>query len=510
MNAAEFVSKWRKAGSLAERPSPSSTSTTSATCSASPSRPRPTPTGRSFTFEKGAQEARRRRRASPTSGCKGRFAWEYKKKHADLDAAFDQLRQYVEALENPPAAGRLRHRADRHQDPLQRLPDDRPRDPPRRPGASPGTRPPPRRLPRARAAQAREDHRADHRAGAPRSSAESPSGPRSASDDPTAVAHFLDRLIFCMFAEDVGLLPEQVFSRGLREHRPRPRRIVNDVGRACSRRWPRAATSGARRSPTSTAASSTTRAGPGPDGRGDRGHPAGRPARLEPDGRLHLRHPVRAGHGPGPAAAARGPLHRLRATSSTLVEPVVMEPLRREWARRPADRARSAPLATGAGRTPPTRAAEPARRPRPRRQAAVDASSTGSGRSACSTRPAARATSSTSPCSCSRTWRRRSMTFCRAPRPARRPARGRPAQLYGIEINPYAHDLAQMTVWIGYLQWIATTASRSTRRPDPRAARQPSSRKDAILDLSDPDHPGSPTGPRPTSSSATRRSLAAS
>ncbi len=29
-----------------------------------------------------------------------------------------------------------------------------------------------------------------------------------------------------------------------------------------------------------------------------------------------------------------------------------------------------------------------------------------------------------------------------------------PWQLYGIEINPYAHDLAQMTVWIGWLQWI--------------------------------------------------------
>ncbi|MCB9134394.1 MAG: class I SAM-dependent DNA methyltransferase [Anaerolineales bacterium] len=28
-----------------------------------------------------------------------------------------------------------------------------------------------------------------------------------------------------------------------------------------------------------------------------------------------------------------------------------------------------------------------------------------------------------------------------------------PHQLYGIEINPYAHELAQITVWIGYLQW---------------------------------------------------------
>lgn len=29
-----------------------------------------------------------------------------------------------------------------------------------------------------------------------------------------------------------------------------------------------------------------------------------------------------------------------------------------------------------------------------------------------------------------------------------------PLQLYGIEINDYAHELAQATVWIGYLQWL--------------------------------------------------------
>jgi type II restriction/modification system DNA methylase subunit YeeA len=29
-----------------------------------------------------------------------------------------------------------------------------------------------------------------------------------------------------------------------------------------------------------------------------------------------------------------------------------------------------------------------------------------------------------------------------------------PAQLYGIEINEYAHELAQATVWIGYIQWL--------------------------------------------------------
>jgi type II restriction/modification system DNA methylase subunit YeeA len=29
-----------------------------------------------------------------------------------------------------------------------------------------------------------------------------------------------------------------------------------------------------------------------------------------------------------------------------------------------------------------------------------------------------------------------------------------PAQLHGVEINAYAHELAQATVWIGYLQWL--------------------------------------------------------
>jgi hypothetical protein len=29
-----------------------------------------------------------------------------------------------------------------------------------------------------------------------------------------------------------------------------------------------------------------------------------------------------------------------------------------------------------------------------------------------------------------------------------------PEQLYGIEVNEYAHELAQITVWIGYIQWL--------------------------------------------------------
>jgi len=40
-----------------------------------------------------------------------------------------------------------------------------------------------------------------------------------------------------------------------------------------------------------------------------------------------------------------------------------------------------------------------------------------------------------------------------------------PAQLYGIEVNDYAHELAQATVWIGYLQWLHENGFGITDEP---------------------------------------------
>ena len=40
-----------------------------------------------------------------------------------------------------------------------------------------------------------------------------------------------------------------------------------------------------------------------------------------------------------------------------------------------------------------------------------------------------------------------------------------PEQLYGIEINEYAHELAQATVWIGYLQWLHENGYGTPREP---------------------------------------------
>ena len=49
---------------------------------------------------------------------------------------------------------------------------------------------------------------------------------RERGHDPQAVAHFVNRLVFCMFADDVGLLPEHMFTRMLRHARPAPERFV--------------------------------------------------------------------------------------------------------------------------------------------------------------------------------------------------------------------------------------------------------------------------------------------
>lgn len=64
----------------------------------------------------------------------------------------------------------------------------------------------------------------------------------------------------------------------------------------------------------------------------------------------------------------------------------------------------------------------------------------------------------------------------------------RPTQLHGIEINPYAAELAQVVIWIGYLQWMAEHQIDNPKRPilDKLVMIE---NRDAILDLSKPKLP---------------------
>lgn len=64
----------------------------------------------------------------------------------------------------------------------------------------------------------------------------------------------------------------------------------------------------------------------------------------------------------------------------------------------------------------------------------------------------------------------------------------RPTQLHGLEINTYATELAQVVIWIGYLQWMRDNGFNPPRDPILEPL-QTIEERDAILDLSDPQHP---------------------
>ncbi len=70
----------------------------------------------------------------------------------------------------------------------------------------------------------------------------------------------------------------------------------------------------------------------------------------------------------------------------------------------------------------------------------------------------------------------------------------RPTQLAGIEINAYAQELASVVIWIGYLQWMHHNGFNPPSNPvlEPIESIR---RMDAILDLSDPEKPKEPEWP---------------
>jgi hypothetical protein len=83
----------------------------------------------------------------------------------------------------------------------------------------------------------------------------------------------------------------------------------------------------------------------------------------------------------------------------------------------------------------------------------------------------------------------------------------RPTQLAGIEINPYAQELASVVIWIGYLQWMHHNGFNPPSNPvlEPIESIR---RMDAILDLSDPRTPRNRNGRKRNSSWGIRRSWA--
>jgi type II restriction/modification system DNA methylase subunit YeeA len=178
------------------------------------------PKGEWFTFEKGA---------SKTGGGegwadvwrKGCFAWEYKGKTKDLDKAFAQLLQYSIALESPPLLivcdmDRFRIHTNwtntvqqTYEFTIEDLADAGRRDLLRDAFLDP------EKLRPSQTRQMLTEQAATRFAALAQRL-------RDRGNEGHAVAHFINRLVFCMFAEDVKLLPNDMFKRMLQHSRTQP------------------------------------------------------------------------------------------------------------------------------------------------------------------------------------------------------------------------------------------------------------------------------------------------
>ena len=227
MTPHEFIAKWR-ASALKERSASQEHFIDLCQLLDEPTPAEADPSGETYCFERGARK--------DTGGDgwadvwkRHHFAWEYKGQRADLDAAFEQLRQYALALENPPlliVSDMLRFRirtnwtnsvSQTHEFDLDDLADAATRDRLKCVFSNPD---------RLRPGETRQS--LTERVAA--SFATVAQALRERGHDPQAVAHFVNRLVFCMFADDVGLLPDQMFTRMLRQARRTPEHFTELAG----------------------------------------------------------------------------------------------------------------------------------------------------------------------------------------------------------------------------------------------------------------------------------------
>ncbi len=213
MTPAAFAQKWRGV-TTSERASAQSHFTDLCRLLGEPAPHEADPTGASYAFEKALEK---------TVGGGGFadvwkrdfFGWEYKGKRKDLKAAYVQLLEYREALGNPPLlvvsdldSIEIRTNFTSLSPKLYTVTlDDLAADDPSEALAilrAVFTAPEELR-PRIEPAQITEK--------AARHFAELAQSLQARGHDPEGVAHFLDRILFMLFAEDAGLLPKQILSR---------------------------------------------------------------------------------------------------------------------------------------------------------------------------------------------------------------------------------------------------------------------------------------------------------
>jgi type II restriction/modification system DNA methylase subunit YeeA len=223
MTPSEFIRKW-KAANLKERSAAQEHFIDLCQLLNEPTPAEVDPHGDWYCFERGASKL------SGGDGWadvwkRGYFSWEYKGKHQDLKAAYRQLQQYSVALENPPllvVCDMERFRLHTNwTNTVQHIYDftlDDLHDPDQRQLLK-WVFSDPERLKPGKTRQRLTEEAAEQFASLAQRL-------RARGHDPPAVAHFINRLVFCMFAEDIGLLPRAMFSRMLEEAGKHPAEFV--------------------------------------------------------------------------------------------------------------------------------------------------------------------------------------------------------------------------------------------------------------------------------------------
>jgi type II restriction/modification system DNA methylase subunit YeeA len=478
MTPSEFAAKWRGV-TTGERASAQSHFGDLCRMLGEPTPTDADPTGSWYAFEKGDEKFDGRDGYADVWK-KGFFAWEYKGKRKDRKAAYRQLNDYREALENPPllVVSDL-ERIEVHTNFTGLSPrtytvtlDDLA-------AADPSE---PLRILRAVFAEPEALRPTFDRAAlteeAARRFAELAGALHARGHEPQAVAHFLDKLLFCLFAEDTGLLPKGLLSRLADATRAQP----PDFGAALTELFGRMASGGGLfgveridwfNGGLFDSADVLTLTAPEIGllvevGRLDWG-------RIEPAifGTLFER-------GLDPAQRTQlGAHYTSRDDIWRLVEPVVIRPLRREYAAMQVQVTELTLRRDGSGKKGPDPEALRlfgAFLDRLRGVRVLDPAC-GSGNFLYIALGALKDLEFEAI-----GWGSLVLRL-----PQQFPGVG-PEAVLGIEINPYAAELARVTIWIGEIQWMLNHGFAYRRNPV-LSSLESIATMDALLDLSDAANP---------------------
>lgn len=478
MTPGEFAAKWRGV-QTSERASAQSHFLDLCSLLGEPGPTEADPTGSWYAFEKGAEKLDGHDGFADVWK-KGYFAWEYKGKRKDLKAAYVQLVGYKDALENPPLLvvsdlERIEVRTNfTNLSPrlyvvgLDDLASADPSEPLR---VLRATFSDPEALrPILDRTKLTEE--------AARRFAELAGTLQARGHAPQAVAHFLDKLLFCLFAEDTGLLPKGLLGRLAEGTRSNPVAFAATLEQLFERMASRGGMFGVERIEWFNGGlfdSSDVLSLTSPEiglllevGRLDW-------SRVEPAifGTLFER-------GLDPTQRAQlGAHYTSRDDIWRLVEPVVIRPLRREFA---AMQTRVTELtmrrdASGKkGPDPDARRLFEAFLARVRNVRILDPAC-GSGNFLYIALQALKDLELEAI-----QW---GSLVLRLPQEFPRVG---PEAVLGIELNPYAAELARVTIWIGEIQWMLGHGFAYRRDPILQPLESIAT-KDALLDLTDPSHP---------------------